>query len=177
VYNTPPVPRIILPDEPVFRGQTVQLHGSATDADGDAIVDWTWELGDGTVAYGATASRAYHELGAYLVTLWARDSEGEVGVDTAELRVVNRPPLVVGSFAPSSPAVGETVVFSASGTDPDVPNGRVAFEWAFSDGARFDGPMVERAFASPGEHTVTLVGIDADGGASEPYVLLVRVGP
>ncbi|MFB6130491.1 MAG: NosD domain-containing protein [Salinigranum sp.] len=76
----------------------------------------------------------------------------------------NLRPVPAFEYAPASPVEGETVTFDASASrDPD---GTVArFEWDFDGDSVVDavGPTVTHAFASAGDHPVTLTVTDDRG--------------
>lgn len=175
VANSEPVPSMSLAPSPAYRGVPVEHVGSASDLDGDAIVSWTWALGDGRDAYGPNVTHTYTALGQFPVTLTVEDEAGGFAAVTQMLRVLNRPPTVMGDHTPRYPVAGQEVHFFADGIDPDVPGGSVSFTWHFSDGLVQQGAAVTRVFAQAGNHTVTLRGEDADGGVSAPYVMAFHV--
>lgn len=75
---------------------TVIFNGSASyDMDGE-LVNYTWDLGDGTYAYGVSIHHTYHSPGLYTVTLTVFDNIGWNDIDTCEIIVVeypNEPPV------------------------------------------------------------------------------------
>jgi PKD repeat protein len=71
------------------------------------------------------------------------------------------PPVASFTFSPSSPDVGETVTFDASGSfDPDGTI--VSWDWDFGDGASDSGEVVTHAYSAAGTYTVTLMVTDDD---------------
>ncbi|MFQ5908971.1 MAG: PKD domain-containing protein, partial [Thermoplasmata archaeon] len=62
------------------------LDGSGS-SDNHQIANYTWDLGDGTVAYGETVTHAYEEAGDYTVTLTVRDASGNEDTDTLAITV------------------------------------------------------------------------------------------
>lgn len=59
-------------------GQVVQLNGAASfDPDG-AIINYTWNFGDGTSGAGATANHQYSTGGMYSVSLTVTDNSGNI---------------------------------------------------------------------------------------------------
>jgi len=74
------------------------------------------------------------------------------------------------AFSPAAPAVGEAVQFTASAGSPGA-----AFAWDFGDGASTDGATASHAFASAGEHLVTLT-VTLAGGAVVHKAEDVHVG-
>ena len=54
------------------------------DADNDTLT-YLWNLGDGSVALGATVSHVYTEGGSYPVTLTVDDGDGGFDLETLKL--------------------------------------------------------------------------------------------
>jgi len=74
-------------------GENVPVPGSITldgtgseDSDG-TIVEWHWNLGDGTVARGAQVVHEYARTGTYQVTLTVVDDDGLVAMKTKTVTV------------------------------------------------------------------------------------------
>lgn len=174
VAGTPPVASILVEPNVTYRGVPTTFHGVATDADGDAISAWRWQIGS-SFHEGQNVTRTFDTLGTVDVALSVEDAEGMLADAARAVHVLNRPPVVTGHHAPEHPVVGQPVTFMGTGMDPDVPNGAVTLRWTFSDGATFEGAEVQRVFSAPGDHTVTLRGHDADGGVSAPHVIAFRV--
>ena len=71
--NVPPVVEVGGPYASV-EGETVELSGSATDENGDALT-YAWTIGDGTNIEGQTISHSFVDNGAYPATLAVSDGE------------------------------------------------------------------------------------------------------
>lgn len=70
-------------------------------------------------------------------------------------------------FAPSSPAVGQAVVFtSKSEVKPGSPRRMVSYSWDFGDGTTGSGQTASHPFQKVGTFSVTLTVIDDLGGSS-----------
>jgi Tol biopolymer transport system component len=76
--NVPPVADFTPPEAPVV-GMAAAFTDVSTDADG-SVVDWQWELGDGTTSSARNPSHTYTEGGTYTVRLTVTDDEGASGV-------------------------------------------------------------------------------------------------
>lgn len=174
VANRAPVANFTAAPQPAFRHQPVAFADASSDPDGDAIVAWAWDFGDGAVAHTRDASHAYDALGTYTVTLTVTDAEGQSSMASLVVRVLNAPPRVIASMSPSSPAAGQQTTFSADGTDPDG-NGPLSYAWTFSDGVKLDGRSVVRTFAAPGTYAASVVARDEEGGASSPAQIAFQV--
>ncbi|HUR69915.1 MAG TPA: PKD domain-containing protein [Candidatus Thermoplasmatota archaeon] len=160
---------------PAFRGAEVTFSDSSIDPDGDALVNWTWDLGDGDVKFGKVIHHVYTGVGTKSVTLTVTDSGGTPASVTRFIRILNRPPTASLEFAPRPPVAGDDVVFTAQGIDPDVPTAPLTFEWSFSDGVQLTGQIVNRTFLIPGNYSVVLHSRDQDGGLSQPVIRGVTV--
>lgn len=176
VANSAPRANMQFGPNPTFRGSEVTFSDTSTDPDGDALVNWTWELGEGRVAFGRVVRHTYTTIGSYDIRLTVTDADGQTSSLTRTLRVLNRPPTVALAIAPERPIAGENVTFLATGIDPDAPEGAIEFEWLFSDGMRASGANVTRVFSHRGDYSAQVRGIDAEGGASAPVVRSFSVG-
>lgn len=58
-----------------YKNQSIIFDGSNSfDVDG-YIVNYTWDLGDGTILYGINVSHIYREIGIYTISLTVEDNE------------------------------------------------------------------------------------------------------
>ena len=115
---------------------TVAFDGTgSTDPDNDPLT-YRWDL-DGNGSFetsGPTPSRTY-PVGTHTATLKVDDGHGHTSTATQEIQAGNSPP-TLGAVSPSSAltwAVGQTVNFSATATDPQegtMPPS--AFGWAIA---------------------------------------------
>ncbi len=60
---------------------------SAASLDNTTIETYTWDLGDGATATGATAEHTYTDVGTYTVTLTLEGADGTTRNETRELEV------------------------------------------------------------------------------------------
>ena len=119
--NVPPVPSAGGPYT-ATEGSTLTLHGSATDTAGETLT-YTWDLGGGATATGATPSITVGDGPAtQTLTLTVCDDRGACASDTATLTIANVPP-TARILAPADGSVlraGRHVTLSGSFTDPGV---------------------------------------------------------
>ncbi|HET6404231.1 MAG TPA: PKD domain-containing protein [Candidatus Thermoplasmatota archaeon] len=174
VLPADPVATIKVSSSEAHRGQAIAFTADVRDADGDAIVNWTWSFGDGTWSLQQAPTHAYDALGTYNVSLWVLDSGGSWGHAHTFVRVVNAPPIVAQADADRRfGAVGDTFRFRAEAFDPD--GDLVGYAWSFPDGTVLEGQEVAHAFSRGGLHRVVLTVTDADGGvATRDVRVLVR---
>jgi probable HAF family extracellular repeat protein len=121
-------------------GSTIAFNaGNSSDADGDALVAYTWDFGDGTVlsvsspAVAHTYSDNKPGGGAYVVTLQVTDARG------ATSTVVNTSALIgniapVATFNPASPVGEGTINLSLTGAQ-DAPGDVSTLQYAFDCGS------------------------------------------
>lgn len=180
VVNQPPTPRAG-GDVIAAPGQPVALDGSRSfDADGE-IVSYEWDLGDGTIAQGATVNHGWGDPGLYTVTLRVEDDAVgacNAAVDSIRVRINVAPVAVAGEDR--RVAVGETVSFD--GTQSYDRDGAISsYVWDLGDEARREGSAVEYSYAAPGRYEVRLdVRDDAAVGnssASDTFVVVVNSRP
>lgn len=170
VANSAPRANMVMAPNPTYRGVPVTFSDSSVDPDGDAITNFTWELGT-NLRYGRVIVDTFDAIGSYPITLTVTDEEGQTSSITRTLRVLNRPPTVTVDFTPRSPTAGEPVSFTATAVDPDLEGGAVNVSWVFSDGPTEYGSAVTRTFARQGNYSATVRGTDSEGGESAPQVV------
>ncbi|MEE9525439.1 MAG: PKD domain-containing protein, partial [Candidatus Woesearchaeota archaeon] len=65
-------------------GEFITFDGSASfDPDGGALIEYSWDLGDGISSYLIYPRRTYDEPGTYYVELTVTDNEGRSDTDSA----------------------------------------------------------------------------------------------
>ena len=72
------------PDKDSFTRRELTFDGSNSYDPDDEIVEYLWDLGDGTTKYGMIITHTYLSYGHYVVTLKATDGFGGVGTDTCK---------------------------------------------------------------------------------------------
>ena len=176
VRTTPPVARVTFTPATPNTGQVVTFDGStSTDADG-TIIQYRWNLGDGSpVKTGMAITHAYNTPGVYPVTLTVTDNDGAIDVTTVAVPVevggvagVNQLPVANFTFQPAQgPTVNlnEVVTFKAAGSSD--PDGTIeAYEWDFNNDGVYDatGTTASHVYHTGGSKIVTLRVTDNVGG-------------
>ena len=189
VINVAPVVKAG-PDLEALRGSLVNLHATFTDPGmmdtHTATVDW----GDGTaplptwlVGREVAATHRYMEVGTYAARVTVIDDDGGIGSDTANVSVINTPPiigLVAGHDASSRhPTI---VSLSAAFFDRGVLDTHTA-TWDWGDGSTSSGVVLEKhgsgsvfgthAFALRCAYRVELVVTDELGASSQAQRLVI----
>ncbi|QLG64315.1 PKD domain-containing protein [Halorarum salinum] len=144
-------------------GEEVTFDASGSTPE-DRIVEYRWDLGDGTNATGESVDHAYDEPGNYTVSLTVEDAAGETNSTSTEVTVTeatNAPPTASLSVPPNA-TVNESVQLDAGGSTDD--EGIVEYRWDFDDDGTVDrgtdSPETRYAFDSVGEATVNLTVVD-----------------
>lgn len=163
----------ITPDNPSV-GETVEFQASASDPDGsDANLRYEWEIGSGYVTLGRLVSYTFAESGNHDVTLTVTDEDG-ASTTVQETVSVNAPPRVGFAVEPETPTAYEEAQFISDGFDTDGQI--VLYEWAVDGQPAGSGENLRWTFASPGEHEVTVTGVDDDGASTSNTQIITVEG-
>jgi PKD repeat protein len=151
--------------------ETVFFNGSTSTAgSGHTIASYTWTFGDGVTVTGnnPTPTHAYTAAGTYSVQLRVTDETGQSTTSSATTITVGNPPAPTANFtsSPSTPSVGEAVVFDASTSTTAQGQTITDYAWNFGD----DTPVVHgtgriqsHTYTRSGTFTVNLVVTDSAG--------------
>ncbi|MBC7128183.1 MAG: PKD domain-containing protein [Thermoplasmatales archaeon] len=137
---------------------------SSYDLDG-SIVNYTWQFGDGSIAYGEIAEHIYSNDGNYIVKLTVYDNDGAYSSIEKNITVSNIIPFANFTFQPENPIVGEEVSFYDLSSDAD---GSIKiWEWDFGDGTNLSGGKEEHknpkhVYRRNGIFNITLTVYDDD---------------
>jgi PKD repeat protein len=158
------------PNQTIYFGQPAYLNGTATDADGDAIVSWQWTLesapeGGGGLIENPTApstSFSAYRLGTYVLTLVAFDGKEYSLPSSMTINVVqNQPPTARATASPLSGTVPFSVTFDGSASS-DPEGFPLRYDWDFGDGSPpGHGVTVTHLYQEPSTFTVFLTVTDS----------------
>ncbi|MBN1154304.1 PKD domain-containing protein [candidate division KSB1 bacterium] len=128
---------------------------SSTDQDGD-ILEFYWELGDGTTATGSRIVHQYQEQKTYQALLIVKDNSGEVGNSAFERFqvTVNKPPRAIAG--PDIITAPNEIVTLDGSSSSDQDGRLINYEWDFGDGASASDAIITHRFASAGTYRTTL---------------------
>jgi|GEM_PF-999848 len=161
----------------VFEPATAEIQANRTTVEtGEAIafeasgetenvVGYTWSFGDATGPAGnQTVTHRYDGAGNYTVNLTVTDTAGNSNSTTETVRVESAsepsgPTAVLE--APDSATVNETVAFDANDSTGTI----TIYEWSFGDDETAGGesPTVQHTYQEPGNYTVELTVVGANG--------------
>lgn len=159
--------------------RTIELDASSSiDADGDDL-KYTWNPGDGTKnLLGVKVIHTYAKGGIYPAILTVDDKKGlpnSISQETVKIVINERPIAKAGKD--KTVCAGNLVIFDASESE-DPENGRMKYEWKFSDGKEMSGVNIARIFKKGGVYSAILtVTDDSDlvGGNSDKDQIIIHV--
>ncbi len=164
-------------DQTVAEGATVTLSGTATDADPEDILTYSWTH-DGALAITfanpaalSTTFTAPDVAADTTVTVTLTVNDGTVGVsDALQVNITDSPnsPPVVGAGADQEVVEGATVTLSGTATDAD-PEDILTYEWTH-DGA------LAITFANPAALSTTFTAPDVAADTAITVTLTVNDG-
>ncbi|MGA1848262.1 MAG: PKD domain-containing protein [Thermoplasmatota archaeon] len=150
----------------VNEGDRVVLPGGlSSDNDRNDVLQFDWNMGDGTHLNGSVADHIYTTSGLLLVNLTVTDGNG--GFDHSEMfiSVENRAPFAIFDISKD----GDTMVFDASlSTDDPWDLEGLVYIWDLGDGntRRTSGPHLRYDYTFGGDYRVKLTVKDSDGASS-----------
>jgi len=165
--NRPPIASIgFSPQFPPKRTAISFWGTGSTDPDGDEIVNFRWNFGDGTTAVGPVVSHTYPDARNYTVTLVVSDGKVDSAPVSIEVAIFDRAP-VANAGGPYSGAKNSAIRFDGTrSTDGD--GDPLTYFWDFGDGTTGTGPTPTHAYARSGVYTVSLIVNDGSVDSTPP---------
>jgi len=181
VSNAPPIASFTYsPSFPIVDQVTEFDASSSYDPDG-SVVSYTWNFGDGNITTVTTPiiHHVYKTAGNLTVILTVTDNVGQNRTQTQMVRV-GQLPIASFTYSPSTPYVGDEVVFNASQSND--PNGYiVTYSWNFGDGSpilNLTNSIATYTYSQGGNYTVVLTITDNEGlSASTTQIISVARAP
>ncbi|MGD8978414.1 MAG: PKD domain-containing protein [Gammaproteobacteria bacterium] len=157
-------------------GAPVQFDGSgSSDPDGDALVSYDWDFGDGNTGTGVTPIHTYAAAATYTVSLVVNDGTdpSPAATTSANIAAANEPP-VANAGGPYAAEAGSALQFDGSASfDPD---GNIAsYDWDFGDGNSGSGISPLHTYGAAGNYTASLVVTDNQGDSSPASTTAVTI--
>lgn len=153
-----------------FINEEIDLNGTLSyDHDG-YIIEWLWDFGDGTTAFGEITSHAYPSPGEYIVILKVTDDKGANDTDntTAVIIQPNRPPSELSINGTTEGFVKLEYMFSIVSIDDDNDKIKYIIDWGdgSSDESDFmqsgDFFNISHKWTQPGEYLINVSADDND---------------
>jgi PKD repeat protein len=155
--------------------ETVTFDASDPTLD-HTLSKYEWDFGDGSKGLGRVASHQYREINSYTVTLTVTDIAGLKGSRSKTVPVgTSGVPTASFVFSPSSPGIGEEIVFNGAGSSVAPPRTIVKYEWEFGTGSTASGMVVKKTYDTAGTRNVSLTVTD-DAGNTATTTQAVTVG-
>jgi uncharacterized membrane protein/chitodextrinase len=119
VRNNIPVAEFnYIPSSP-FTANVIHFTSTSIDSDG-AIVNWTWNFGDGNQSYGKIVTHQYTTTGSYIVNLTVKDYDNATDSIEQTINVRKKPPVAEFNYIPSSPSTEDVIYFKSMSTSENV---------------------------------------------------------
>jgi len=150
--------------------QPVAFNDIST-VNGDSIVSWSWNLGDGNVSFQQNPLHTYSTSASYPIVLTVTSS---AGCSSTLADTVNVYPLPVANFSFNHDCQGSSIPFQDLSTT-GLGNITV-WNWNFGDGTTSTIQNPTHTYATAGIYNVTLNSATA-GGCSDLKVLQIQIFP
>ena len=159
----------------VDQGEEVLFDGTAS-SDNEGVVGFKWSFevnGDPVELTGALVRYTFDVVGSYLVTLTVADAEGNNGLDSITVNVMDVTSPIAVAGPPIDVDLGETFSFDASSSTDNV--GIVKYEWTVSIGGipqTYEGVRPQLSISEVGIFEFTLMASDARGNTASDFVIV-----
>jgi len=157
--NIPPIADFTYEPVEITTGELIYFNSTSYDNDG-AIINWTWDFGDGNTAYDEFVTNTYWDDGVYTVNLTVMDNASATDSIEKTIVVSNQAPTADFSFTPEYPSTNEEINFNDESADPDGII--VTWWWDFGDGYYSDLQNPKHRYNTIGNYTVSLTVTDDD---------------
>lgn len=148
-----------------LEGSPITFDGSgSTSPCGLSNLTLVWFFSDGGVAFGLNPQHTFEAPGTYSGLVTATDSDGNVGLATFTVDVVNQPP--VSNAGPDmSSEWGDPVTLQGSAVDPGTNEQPfLSYSWDFGDGSpsASGGSTATHTYVLPGTYVATFTACDPE---------------
>jgi PKD repeat protein len=149
----------------------------ASDPNLDAtLVAYSWDFGDGSSGTGRSTSHQYRDAGTFSATLTVTDTGGSMGSRSKTVVVGTSGDPVAGFvFSPTTPGIGDQIVFNGASSTAVSPRTIVSYAWEFGTGSTRSGMIVSKTYDTAGTYNVSLTVTD-DAGNKGTTSQAVTVG-
>jgi parallel beta-helix repeat protein len=173
VLNVGPIANFtVFPMDP-YSHDVIQFNSTSVDPDG-SIVNWTWDMDDGTILYGEQVTYSFNE-GSYTVVLFIMDNDGATNFTMRTITVENIPPAADFTYFPVNPTTQDNISFIDQSTDRVLLN----WSWDFGDGNSSYQQHPTHRYPKSGIYLVTLTVTDDDGAtnATSKNISVLNMAP
>ncbi len=161
--NQPPTADFSFSPEFPRAGDIITFDGGlSTDEDGE-IVEYEWQMGNGSSRQGRTVNYAFSSGGSYHVSLTVTDQGGKTATTGKTVMVVgNIPPAAVIQINPESPTLGQQVTFNAS-ESIDEDGVIRSYQWNLGNGYSPTNITASTVYNYSGTYIISLTVTDDEG--------------
>ena len=163
-----------------LESQTVQLQGTASDAEDGSLtgsIDWSSNV-DGPLGTGGSISTSSLSVDTHTITASVTDSDGNTTTDTTVVTIEpDTAPTVSITAGGGTYLAGATVRLRGTASDAEDGSLTASIDWSSNrDGPIGTGGSVNTSSLSVGTHTVTASVTDSDGN-TETDTTVVTIEP
>ncbi len=159
----------------VFEGDVIYIPGDlSNDVDRNDVLNYTWDMGDGSTLYGDVVTHVFQFSGLFSVELIVDDHFGGSSNITLLVSVTNRAPF--SSFKTEDIGNGKVRFDASASTDDQWDIDELIYIWDLGDGNEIttEDPVHIHDYAFGGTFKVKLTVKDKDG-ASDTFTKEVDV--
>jgi len=158
------VPDVDFEADDACLGDTIQFTDLSEPAEGDSIVSWLWDFGDGSTSEEQHPGHVFSEPGEYTVSLYIETAAECHNYVEKTVTVLNTPS---AQFYYSETCAGYPVYFSDESIAPGNKNIEEWF-WDFDDGNQSTEQNPVHIFEAPGNYEVNLT-VTLENGCIDVY--------
>jgi len=168
MYNQPPVARINMIGK-IGLGVSLTFSGvDSYDPEGEKIVSFTWDFGNGTELNGSVVSHKFDTPGNKTVKLLVSDGEDE-GLAYLNISIPENQPPIANAGVDFEQYTGKKINFDGSGS-ADPEGLELTYYWDFGDGSEGMGKTAEYSYTKEGSFKVLLRVTDPFGGSDTDII-------
>lgn len=163
--------KVILKDKPnaavtintkgACQDSTVQLNGSGSVANGEAISEYFWEVPEGIIYTLPIINHKFSAAGVKLIKFAVKTAEG-CSSDTV-LKTITIESNPVANFIAITGCVNKTMSFTGAGTN--AIGAITEYNWDFGNGSFAKGSSASTSYLTPGNKTIKLFVTTVNGCA------------
>jgi len=169
--GTPPV-AVAGDDQVIDQGDSITLNGiDSTDNFGIEKYVWTFEDNGFQKITDRKMTYKFQNAGKFIITLNVSDAEGNWGIDTVTITVLDTLSPTADAGVDLQTPQGQVVIFNASGSTDNLEI--VKYEWVFVYGNQtilLDGEVANYIFDVIGIYDIRLIVKDARGNKDETTI-------
>ncbi len=164
ITDRPPIALFSESSTTMVVGGNIHFDASGSSDPDGAIVDYSWDFGDGTAGTGVNADHAYSTSSTFTVTLTVRDNSGNTATAAATKTSINGIFLPAFTESTTTALTLDGISFDAS-TSQDNTGTIILYQWDFGDGSPLATGQVsvDHAYGKAGTYTVALTIADDVG--------------